>query len=135
MRVFGPDSTPGPGYGLTVPYTETFPGSSTFGANQFIVDYARNTLTLYIDPGTNILPTVPGNPPATSPVKITYDYQSNMASTDPSGNAFALISAANPASPLLVKVDYKTRDLLDIKSGCPHLRPEQRRPCVRRDRP
>ena len=117
MRVFGPDSTPGPGYGLTVPYAETFAGSSTFGPNQFIVDYGRNTLTLYIDPGTNKLPQAPGSPDPTSPVKITYDYQSNMASTDPSGNAFAPLSAGDPFSPLLVKVDYKTRDLLDINLG------------------
>ena len=111
VRVYGPDGTPGPNLGQSVLYTEAFPGSGNFGANQYVINYGTSTLTLYVDPGTNQLPQAAGGQAA--PVNIAFDYQSNLAPSDPA----QAVSAQNPASPLLVKVDYHTRDLLDINLG------------------
>jgi prepilin-type N-terminal cleavage/methylation domain-containing protein len=110
LRVYGPDATPGPDQGQSVLYTAVSPGSSSFGPNEYTVDYANNSLMLYVDPATASLPT-----PATSnvTVQIAFDYQANLAAANPSNT----ISTDNAAAPLSVKVDYQTRDLLDVTLG------------------
>ena len=78
------------------------------------MNYAANTLTLYMDPGTKQMPQAPTGTTAT--VNIAFDYQANLAPAYP-GGAFGTISASNPASPYQVKVDYQTRDLIDVNLG------------------
>ncbi len=103
VRVFGPDQTAGPGAGLKVAYQEVQPNSSAFdtqaGDNQFSIDYATGVLTL--------------KPNAPGPVGVTYEYQANMTRTDPTKS----LDEDNPYQPMQVKVDYQTRDLIDVSLG------------------
>ncbi|MBV9850320.1 MAG: hypothetical protein JO250_11645, partial [Armatimonadetes bacterium] len=109
VRVNGPDAYPGPNYGLATPYSEVFAGNSGNPSdNQFEMDYAHNAMRMYVSDLQSI---VAVNPNAA--ISIAFDYQANLAPNDTTNP----ISAANPASPMLVKVDYQTRDLLDINLG------------------
>ena len=106
MRVYGPDAYPGPNQGQQTLYTEVFAGNAaTPQANQYAVDYAPQ------HPANVSSATSP--PSRRSPINIAFDYQANLAPNDLTQQ----VSASNPASPLLVKVDYQTRDLLDINLG------------------
>ena len=68
------------------------------------MDYAHNALRMYVSDLAAF---------ASDTVNIAFDYQANLAPKDLTNP----ISAANPANPMLVKVDYQTRDLLDINLG------------------
>lgn len=117
LRVYGPDATPGSNQGLSVLYTEVSPGDASFGPNDYQVDYTTNTLTFYVDPGTHQMPVDANGQSA--PVQIAFDYQANLSPdyTGSPASLYSAISATNPAAPLEVKVDYQTRDLLDINLG------------------
>ena len=102
VRVFGPDQSPGPGAGASVPYQEVQPNStaeSTLGDNQFSIDYATGVLTL--------------KPNAPGPIGVIYEYQANMTLADPT----KVLGEDNPYQPMQVKVDYQTRDLIDVSLG------------------
>lgn len=102
VRVFGPDQTSGPGAGMKVAYQEVQPNSTASDPqadNQFSIDYSSGVLTL--------------KPNAPGPVGVTYEYQANMTRTD-STKAFG---EDNPYQPMQVKVDYQTRDLIDVSLG------------------
>lgn len=112
VRVYGPDQTPGPDLGNSILYTQASP-SVPLTYNQYRVDYLNSLLTFNVDAG-NSLPTVKAdNATSADPVKITFNYQANLAPID----STKPISGTNLASPLLVKVDYQTRDLLNINIG------------------
>ncbi len=98
VRVTGPDQTSGPNAGQPITYTEVNPSVSAVGDNQFSIDYS-----------TGILHLVSG----TTGVGVIYDYQANLSPTDPT-SAF---SATNSYLPMQVKVDYQTRDLIDVNIG------------------
>ena len=63
---------------------------------------------------------LPTNFPA---VRVTYDYQANMSLTAPLANPLPAAQtlpinlASNPYLPMQVKVDYQTRDLIDVNIG------------------
>ena len=99
LRVYGPDNAPGPNHGARILYTPINVQAATPADNQYSVDYTTAIITLQST-----------NPGA---VQVVYDYQANMTLSDIS-KTFA---ADNPFLPMLVKVDYKTRDLLDISLG------------------
>ncbi len=102
VRVFGPDQTPGPGAGMKVAYQEVQTNNDAntpAGDNQFSIDYSSSVLTL--------------KPDAPGPVGVTYEYQANMTRTD-STKSFG---EDNPYQPMQVKVDYQTRDLIDVSLG------------------
>ena len=111
VRIYGPDAYPGPNNGLATLYTEVFPGNATTPQdNQYAVDYAHNAIQMYVSDLAAF---------GSQYVKIAFDYQANLAPAAP-GGAFdpaTPISPSNPASPYQVKVDYQTRDLLDINLG------------------
>lgn len=112
VRVYGPDQTPGPNQGNGILYTQASP-SVPLTYNQYRVDGLNSMLTFNVD-GGNLLPTVKADGSAvTDKVQVTFNYQANLAPLDNTKQT----SAANPASPLLVKVDYQTRDLLDVNIG------------------
>ena len=127
VRVYGPDATPGPTQGTRTLYTPVAPGG-TLGYNQYRVDYLNSTLMLYVD-AQHLLTTTgsaTGTSAAQQNIEIAFDYQANLAPTvnslldiGKSGATAAnsAITAANPALPMQVKVDYPTRDLLDINIG------------------
>lgn len=123
VRIYGPDATPGPNYGQSVPYSQVSPGTP-LSENQYRVDYVNNTVTFYVTglppvaggtvaAGGEQLPTTQANGSAAAPVRISFNYQANLAPTNPANP----ISLTNPARPYRVKVDYQTRDLLDINIG------------------
>lgn len=102
VRVFGPDQTAGPGAGMKVAYQEIQPNSTASdlaGDNQFSIVYATGVLTL--------------KPNAPGPVGVTYEYQANMTRMDPTKS----LDGDNPYQPMQVKVDYQTRDLIDVSLG------------------
>lgn len=112
VRVYGPDQTPGPNLGNSILYTQASP-SVPLTYNQYRVDYLNSLLTFNVDAG-NQLPTLKADrSPVTDKVQVTFNYQANLAPVD----STKPISGTNPASPLLVKVDYQTRDLLNINIG------------------
>ncbi len=103
VRVFGPDQTSGPGAGLKVAYQEvqSFSTASTTAAgdNQYTINYTTGVLTL--------------KPNAPGPVGVIYQYQANLTLDDPT----KVFSESNPYQPMQVKVDYQTRDLIDVSLG------------------
>ena len=104
LRVTGPDQTSGPNHGLPVTYTEVNAASGTVGDNQFSVDYR-----------TGILHLLPG----TTGVGVIYDYQANLTLSDPT-KPFSFSQPPVPDNlyqPMQVKVDYQTRDLIDVNIG------------------
>ncbi len=110
VRVYGPDQTPGPNLGNSILYTQASP-SVPLTYNQYRMDALNSLLTFNVD-GGNLLPTKAADG-SDAMVKITFNYQANLAPADNTNQ----ISGTNPASPLLVKVDYQTRDLLDVNIG------------------
>lgn len=112
LRVYGPDSTPGPNLGNSVLYSLVSQGTP-LSFNEYRVDYVNNTLQFYVDSSNKLQETTTtGN--AVDPVQISFDYQANMSPVDTTN---ATISSTNPAMPMLVKVDYQTRDLIDVNIG------------------
>ncbi len=114
LRVYGPDATPGPNQGNSVLYSQVSPGTS-LDYNEYRVDYLNSQLYFYVD-DSHTLPTLKtdnATPADDSTVNIAFDYQANLAPVDPTKP----ISAANPASAMLVKVNYQTRDLIAVNIG------------------
>ncbi len=112
VRLSGPDTTPGPGQaqGQSVPYQEISANSANPQAptgSQFSVDYAANALMLSSD----ITAALKADPARS--VSVIYDYQANMTRPDSSKT----LDVDNPVQPMQVKVDYQTRDLIDISIG------------------
>jgi len=99
IRVYGPDNGPGPNHGVRVLYTPINVSAAVPADNQFSVDYTTGIITLQ---STNALQ-----------VQVVYDYQANMTLADISKP----LGSDNQLLPMLVKVDYKTRDLIDISLG------------------
>ena len=110
IRVTGPDTTPGLNNGQSVPYTEVN-SVTDIGENQYHVDYLNNTVQLSTLTGatTDYLHTNPS-----SQVSVVYNYQANMTLTDPTKGFDA---STNPYLPMQVKLDYQTRDLIDVSIG------------------
>lgn len=108
VRVTGPDQTSGPNAGQAITYTEVNASVGTVSDNQFSIDY-----------GTGILHLLPGTPG----VNVIYDYQANLsltaplASPLPSTQTLPINLASDPYLPMQVKVDYQTRDLIDVNIG------------------
>jgi len=112
VRLSGPDTTPGPGQaqGQSVPYQEISANSANPQAltgSQFSVDYAANALALSPD----ITAALKADPARS--ISVIYDYQANMTRPDSS----KALSVDNPVQPMQVKVDYQTRDLIDVNIG------------------
>ncbi len=118
----GPDTTAGPNHGQVVPYTEfnknsNNPRQTVPLGNQYSVDYSLNTVQVSSDATTLIQDKT--LPSSSQQITVVYDYQANMTRTDPAG------ATANPPKSLLddpylpmqVKVDYQTRDLIDVSIG------------------
>jgi len=99
VRVYGRDAVLGPNQGNQISYTEVSSTVALIGEGQYAVDYGRNTLRLQAG--------------ITTPIQIIYDYQANMTLT----NSTAAFGAANTYQPMQVKVDYQTRDLIDVNIG------------------
>ncbi len=111
LRVTGPDQTSGPNSGLAVSYTEINSSvNSEVGDNQYSVDYG--TSTLHLRPGV-------------TGVSVVYDYQANMVPSkslpSPLPSTFTMTDLNStpylPNLPMDVKVDYQTRDLIDVTLG------------------
>ncbi len=108
VRVTGPDQTSGPNAGQAITYTEVNASVGTVSDNQFSIDY-----------GTGVLHLLPG----TTGVGVVYDYQANLSLTTPlpmplpSTQTLPINLAADPYLPMQVKVDYQTRDLIDVNIG------------------
>ena len=117
IRVLGPDTTPGANYGQIVPYTEvsgSLTDPSALGGDQYIVSYANNTIQVNRDTA-NYLRDNQG-----ASIQVVYDYQANMTLTDPTRAFIDLTKNPpqdNPYQPMQVKVDYQTRDLIDVSIG------------------
>ncbi len=107
VRVYGPDQTSGPNSGQPISYTEIQAAGGSESDNQFSVNYAENTV--------NLKPGAPG------PVSVVYDYQANLTLKDPAAMPsppLPLVDLpSNPYLPMQVKVDYQTRDLIDVNIG------------------
>ena len=105
VRVYGLDTVQGPNQGNQISYAEVSTAVSDVGEGQYAVDYVHNTLRL--------------DPKATGPIQVIYDYQANMTLTDGTKSfSFSQPSAAdNLYQPMQVKVDYQTRDLIDVNIG------------------
>lgn len=121
IRVTGPDTTPGPNSGQIVPYTEFHkntnnPIQTDPVGNQYSVDYSLNTVQVSSEATTLIQSaSLPAN---AQQITVVYDYQANMTLTDPMKTTPTPgFSADNPYLPMQVKVDYQTRDLIDVSIG------------------
>jgi len=114
IRVTGPDTTAGPNNGQSVPYTPVN-SVTDVGENQYFVDYSKNLIQLSVKTGATT-DYLLANPSAK--VSVVYDYQANMTLTDPmKTNPTPGFSADNPYLPMQVKVEYQTRDLIDVSIG------------------
>ena len=119
IRVTGPDTTSGPGNGQVVPYTPVNSVADVTG-NQYYVDYSANTIK--VSPEALAL-IQPASTSATKQIVVVYDYQSNMALMDPTKPySYGQTNASPPVAdntylPMQVKVDYQTRDLIDVSIG------------------
>jgi prepilin-type N-terminal cleavage/methylation domain-containing protein len=114
IRVTGPDTTAGPNNGQTVPYTPVN-SVTDVGENQYFVDYSKNLIQLSVKTGATT-DYLLANPSAK--VSVVYDYQANMTLTDPmKTKPTPGFSADNPYLPMQVKVEYQTRDLIDVSIG------------------
>ncbi len=108
VRVTGPDQTSGPNAGQAITYTEVNASGGTVSDNQFSIDY-----------GTGVLHLRPG----TTGVGVIYDYQANLSLTAPLANplpstqTLPIDLSGDPYLPMQVKVDYQTRDLIDVNIG------------------
>ena len=121
VRVTGPDVTPGPNYGQIITYNEVSSSAGVVSDNQFAVDYLHNTLQFASDLPAYLMQN------RSQPIQVIYDYQANLTLTD-TGRLFEFSRATIPASttatgtdnlyqPMQVKVDYQTRDLIDVNIG------------------
>ena len=119
IRVTGPDTTAGPNHGLIVPYVEVNRSlAGTIGENQYTVDYAQNSMQVSQAAADYLKANPPGSP-TVSKVSVVYDYQSNMTLTNPT-KPYSYAVAGSPDNtyqPMQVKVDYQTRDLIDVSIG------------------
>ncbi len=129
IRVTGPDQTPGPNFGQMITYTEVNQSiAGSVGDNQFAVDYLHSTLqfTQGTSGQTGLAAYLTQN--SSVPIGVIYDYQSNFTLTDPTrpftfsgqtwpANATTTSTTDNPYLPMQVKVDYQTRDLIDVNIG------------------
>lgn len=118
IRVTGPDTTAGPSHGLIVPYTEINRSLAALpGENQYTVDYAQNVIQVS-QTATDYL-----RDNLSTKVTVVYDYQANMTLMDPARAYSYGQTNANPSIldntylPMQVKVDYQTRDLIDVSIG------------------
>jgi len=125
IRVTGPDVTSGPNNGQPVPYTPVNAVADITG-NQYYVDYSASTIKFSSETLAFMQPlTSPATLPAgaTQQVVVVYDYQANMTLTDPTKPySFGMTNAATPVAdnlyaPMQIKVDYQTRDLIDVSIG------------------
>lgn len=115
VRVYGPDTQAGPSYGSSVLYTPVSAGTE-LGFNQYRVDYVNKTITFNVNanPAASAsLPTQKANATPADPVLISFDYQANLVGLDSSQP----ISTTNVGRAYRVKIDYQTRDLLDVNIG------------------
>ena len=124
IRVNGPDTTPGPNHGQTVPYTEINSAQGNVpGENQYIVDYAKNTITVSaasVGLMNELLAANTSDTLTRAKIRVVYDYQANMTrTTDPTGSNTnppkTLLD--DPYLPMQVKLEYQTRDLIDVSIG------------------
>ena len=126
VRISGPDTTSGPGMtqGQNVPYQEISANSissNSLVGSQFSVDYAANTLT-FSKETVAALTKIDFTQDTTFALlsadtahhlSVIYDYQANMTRPDSSKP----LDVDNPVQPMQVKVDYQTRDLIDVSIG------------------
>ncbi len=117
IRVTGPDTTAGPNNGQPVPYTEVNKSLiGTIGENQYLVDYSQNVIQVSQTTTDYLSANISANPQPK--VTVVYDYQANMTLTDPAKTTPKPgFSADNLYLPMQVKVDYQTRDLIDVSIG------------------
>ena len=113
IRVTGPDTTSGPNNRQSVPYTPVNSVADVTG-NQYSVDYSANTIKVSPESVALIQLSLPPSPtPFVNQIAVVYDYQANMTLTDPTKS----FSADNPYLPMQTKVEYQTRDLIDVSIG------------------
>lgn len=108
LRIYGPDATQGPNLGNQVVYSEA-PSSEALGDNQYKVDYGTSTISFGTLPQKKADNSVVPDPA----MQIAFDYQANLTVPDET----KAISLGNPAAPMQAKVDFLTRDLLDLNIG------------------
>ena len=101
-----------------MPYTPVNSVADVTG-NQYYVDYATNTIKVSPDATTLIQSaSVPTNAQL---ISVVYDYQSNLTLMDPTKPySYGQTSSGTPDNtylPMQVKVDYQTRDLIDVSIG------------------
>ncbi len=146
-QVFGPDQKPGPHYGYRVRYTRVSSGASAVGPNEYRINYENNSNIVGNDPslfvgfvefqqGTDPAPNATDNPAASI-------YKSIVLPTQKADFTNPGVPVNKPADPVeitysftmlrpndVVKVDYMTRDLMnvnlevrlyDIRSGRPQI--------------
>ena len=115
IRVTGPDTTSGPNIGQPVPYTPVNSVTDVTG-NQYYVDYSASTVKF--SPET-LAAMQNASASVTKQVVVVYDYQANMTLTDPTKPySFSVPGTPdNTYAPMQVKVDYQTRDLIDVSIG------------------
>ena len=111
IRVYGPDTTPGPNLGQVVPYTEVNTTSDIVG-DQYHMDYSANTVRVSPD-AVSLITNPPAGITVSNKISVVYDYQANLTLSDPTKG----FSADNPYLPMQVKVDYQTRDIIDVNIG------------------
>jgi len=135
LQVYGPDMTSGPSNyaSVTANYTTAYPNipngwvlyspiglNGTPGANQYQIDYNTGMIMVAADYPTDTV-TSPNGAGATAglPLFIAYDYQSNLSALSDDGVSVpaAVISAANPANPFVAKVEYHSKDLINVSIG------------------
>ena len=112
VRVVAPDSTPGPDFGQPTEYDQ-IAGLDSPGPNQFKVDYTGGFVQFHQvlsngSAASDIPQFYADNSTPTPPIKISYDYQSNMVPVPAPGSGFA---------PMVVDVNYKSRDIIDAQIG------------------
>lgn len=123
IRVTGPDTTPGPGNRISVPYTPVNSVADITG-NQYYVDYSANTIKVSPEAVALVQLSLPPAPTDfVNKITVVYDYQSNMTLMNPAKPYSYGQTNANPPIadntylPMQVKVDYQTRDLIDVSIG------------------
>ena len=103
VRVYGPKHESVPAATAldpeTILYTPVGPGQSV-DDNEYYVDYEQGTILFN--------PSVNGQD-----VSIIWQYQANLTVADPTTSR----SLSNPASPMSVRVDYQSRDLIGVTIG------------------
>ena len=120
IRVTGPDMNPGPNAGQAVPYTPVNSVTDVTG-NQYYINYSASTIKFSPETLNFLTANTPTllSPNTTNKVVVVYDYQANMTLTDPTKPySFSVPGTPdNTYAPMQVKVDYQTRDLIDVSIG------------------